>query len=195
MNERPKLSKIISINDFKDFYWLKEELVDFCRRENLVTTGGKIEITRRIEEFLLSGKRIGSFKKQKAKSTFDWTKEVLSLNTIITDSYKNSVNVRAFFIENIGEHFKFNVRFMNWMKISCGKTLKDAIEQWILIDSDRKTNKSPKVIAPQFEYNTYIRDFLKDNHTTREMAIKYWNVKKKLRGDNIYKRSDLDFNI
>jgi len=81
------------------------------------------------------------------------------------------------------------------MKISCGKTLKDAIEQWILIDSDRKTNKSPKVIAPQFEYNTYIRDFLKDNHTTREMAIKYWNVKKKLRGDNIYKRSDLDFNI
>ena len=195
MNDRPKLSKIISINDFKDFYWLKEELVDFCRRENLPTVGGKIEITRRIEEYLISGKRISSLKQEKAKSTFDWTKEVLSLNTIITDSYKNSENVRAFFIKYIGEHFKFNVRFMNWMKISCGKTLKDAIEQWTLIYSDRNTNKSPKIIAPQFEYNTYIRDFLKDNHTTREVAIKYWNVKKKLRGDNIYKRSDLDFNI
>jgi len=195
MNDRPKLSKIISINDFKDFYWLKEELVDFCRRENLPTVGGKIEITRRIEEYLISGKRISSLKQEKAKSTFDWTKEVLSLNTIITDSYKNSENVRAFFIKYIGEHFKFNVRFMNWMKISCGKTLKDAIEQWTLIYSDRNTNKSPKIIAPQFEYNTYIRDFLKDNHTTREIAIKYWNVKKKLRGDNIYKRSDLDFNI
>ena len=48
MDTRPILNKTISIKDLKEFYWLKEELVKFCRIEGLKTTGGKIEITKRI---------------------------------------------------------------------------------------------------------------------------------------------------
>ena len=35
MEERPKLNKEITPNDFKDFYWLKEELVSFAGKQEL----------------------------------------------------------------------------------------------------------------------------------------------------------------
>ena len=78
------------------------------------------------------------------------------------------------------------------MTSNVGKTLEDAILEWEKIKLGSKNNIEPKEIAPQFEYNRYIRDFLKDNpEENRSVAIKYWKVKKSLRGNNIYKKSDL----
>lgn len=64
------------------------------------------------------------------KSTFDWHSEKLTLETVITNSYKNTQNVRRFFKQHIGEHFAFNRPFMFYMKASVGKTLAHAIEEW-----------------------------------------------------------------
>jgi len=55
---RPKLDKEISINDFKDYYWLKEELVGFCRAIGINRSGGKIAIYNRIITFLENGEII-----------------------------------------------------------------------------------------------------------------------------------------
>lgn len=195
MNYRPKLNSEISIKDFKDFYWLKKELIDFCRSVNLDKRGGKIELANRIEKFLETGKR-ESFQLTAAKnSRFDWKSEKLTVETIITDNYQNTENVRGFFKIHIGEKFKFNVKFMNWIKSAQGRTLGDAIEQWILIANEIRTDKSPKRIAPQFEYNTYIRDFMKDNpDKTLPEAIKCWKIKKLKPGNKKYSKSDLKEN-
>ena len=90
MDNRPNLDRNISLADFNDFYWLKEELVDFCKRVGISTSGGKIEIADRIRHYILTGKtdRIDAAK-SKGKSKFDWSKEKLTLKTEITDSYKN----------------------------------------------------------------------------------------------------------
>ena len=56
MDTRPNLTKKISIKDFKDFYWLKSELINFCREIKISSGGGKIEITNRILEYLETGK-------------------------------------------------------------------------------------------------------------------------------------------
>ncbi len=78
------------------------------------------------------------------------------------------------------------------MKSAQGKTLGNAVEQRILTTNEMRTDKSPKQIAPQFEYNTYIRDFLKDNPTLdRNKAIECWKIKKNQRGNNVYCKSDL----
>lgn len=194
MEKRPKLDKEISIQDFKDFYWYKEELIEFCRAEKLEKRGGKIELANRIEKYLKTGER-GKFQKKAVKiiSRFDWNTEKLSTNTIISDSYKNTENVRTFFKEQIGDKFKFNVKFMNWMKTAQGKTLGNAVDKWLEITAQVRTDKSPKEIAPQFEYNTYIRDFLKDNPTrNRNQAIECWKIRKKMRGDNKYRKTDLE---
>ena len=43
MQERPTLNRQLDSTTFRDFYWLKEELVDFCRNNGLSTAGGKYE--------------------------------------------------------------------------------------------------------------------------------------------------------
>ncbi len=194
IEKRPNLSKEISIKDFKDFYWLKKELIEFCRNEGLKTSGGKIEIAQRIEHYLTTGLKELKQVKEKTKltSNFDWQNETLLRETIITDNYKNTKNVRLFFENQIGKKFKFNIKFMNWMKTNLGKTLEDAIREWKRINSENKKIRQASKIAPQFEYNSYLRDFLIDNpNVKREIGIKLWNIKKTLRGNNKYKKTDL----
>ena len=164
INKKPELNNKISLQDFKDFYWLKAELISFCKENNINRSGGKIEITNRIIYFIETGKNLGKTKinTQKPKSNFNWNLEKLSCETVITDNYKNTETVRQFFTAEIGKHFKFNVLFINWMKQNIGKTLKDAIEEWNRIYILKKDKNHKSEIGVQFEYNTYIRDFLAD---------------------------------
>jgi hypothetical protein len=193
--DRPELDKYISLQDFKDFYWLKEELVTFGRTIGIDTSGGKIDITERIAEYIQTGfvNKKANSKKQSRTSKFDWNSEALSLDTIITDSYKNTENVRKFFLENIGNHFSFNVLFMNWTKENIGASLKDAIEEWEKIYELKKDKNYKTNIAPQFEYNRYMRAFLADNpDKTNKDAMKYWKLKRAKRGTNEYEKTDFD---
>lgn len=183
-DQRPELNRSISAQDFRAFYWLKAELIDFCRSEGLSRQGGKIEIADRIERYLITGKKDdqNNARQKKPVSKFDWANAELTRETPITDNYKNSENVRRFFKREIGPHFKFNVKFMNWMKDNIGQTLGDAVNAWHTIGSEAKNRSQPKEIAPQFEYNTYIRDFLADNpDKTKNEAVICWNVKRKRR--------------
>jgi len=194
MDLRPPLNTHISPKDFREFYWLKKELMAFCKQEGLRTSGSKTEITERIIHFLETGKKETYVSTSKPSSTFDWQQEALSLETVITDNYKNTENVRNFFEQELGKGFKFNVKFMNWMKSHVGKTLQEATEAWKKIKMEDKTSKRPKEIAPQFEYNRYLRDFLADNpQLTREVGIELWKIKRSLRGDNVYRKEDLAY--
>ena len=73
---RPNLTKEISIKDFKDYYWLKEELQNFCRGNGISTSGSKIEISNRIETFLMTGE----IKKPIRKSKVNKNDRTSSLN-------------------------------------------------------------------------------------------------------------------
>lgn len=65
MIDRPKLDKNLDGKTFREFYYLKEELVDFCRRYGLPTSGGKLEITERIANFLDTGEVLTAKRVQK----------------------------------------------------------------------------------------------------------------------------------
>lgn len=192
---RPPLNKNISLDDFSNYYWLKEELVSLCKQLGINSSGGKIEISKRIEHFLATGfveEKISKRQLQK-HSNFNWNTEPLSLSTIITDNYKNTQNVRTFFTQHIGKHFSFNVSFMNWMKENTGKTLESAINEWNKIHNQRKDKSNQTEIAPQFEYNKYIRAFLADNpDKTIKEAISCWKRKRNKKGTNEYERGDLE---
>lgn len=47
--ERPVLDKNSDSKTFRDFYYLKEELVEFCRENGLPTSGGKSVIDKQFE--------------------------------------------------------------------------------------------------------------------------------------------------
>jgi hypothetical protein len=190
--DRPNLDKNISLKDFNEFYWLKRELIVFCRSVGISTSGGKIEIAERIRLYLSTGE-ITKTKKVKSTSTFNWNNEILTRETIITDNYKNGENVRSFFISEIGAHFTFNVIFMKWLKENIGKSLGDAIIEWIRIFDLKNDKNYVSEINPQFEYNRYMRAFLKDNpELSSKDAMKYWKLKRLKRGTNAYDRKDLN---
>lgn len=192
IEKRPDLNSAISPDDFQSFYWLKNELASFCRANGISASGCKIEIAARIEQFLATGKVIPATRNPVVTSNFDWKNTELHLNTKITDNYKNTENVRAFMTLHIGSHFKFNTVFMNWAKANAGKSLADAIDEWKRIYTLQKNKKHKSVIAPQFEFNRYIRDFMADNPgKTRAAAIFFWKLKRQQRGDNIYSATDL----
>lgn len=192
--ERPILDKNISVSDFNDFYWLKQELVDFCRSIGISTRGGKIEITESIRNYLTTGKGTkNDTQKSKRLSKYKWEKEILTRETIITDNYKNGKNVRSFFLREIGSHFAFNVIFMKWIKENEGKNLGDAIAAWNLIYNLKKDKNYVSEIGPQFQYNRYMRAFIKDNPTlSSKDAMKFWKLKRLQRGTNEYDRTDLE---
>lgn len=55
-----------------------------------------------------------------------------------------------------------------------------------------RLRKGKTTIDKQFEYNTYIRDFFKDNQgRSLDEAITCWKHKKSLQGHNRYEKSDL----
>lgn len=45
MNDRPILDKNLDSKTFREYYYLKEEFVNFCRENGLPVSSGKIEIT------------------------------------------------------------------------------------------------------------------------------------------------------
>lgn len=186
MSERPELSRDISAEVFRNYYYLKEELVKFCRKYDLQTTGSKQELTDRIAYFLETGKKkSASSKRIQAESIGEITE-----NTLIEANIVCSEKHRAFFKERIGKTFSFNVAFQKWLKSNAGKTYADAIQAYYAILEEKK--KSKTVIDKQFEYNTYIRDFFADNNgMSLENAIKCWKYKKSLKGHNRYEKTDL----
>jgi hypothetical protein len=191
-DKRPKLDKNIDLEDFKAFYWLKEELVAFCREIGINNSGGKIDIADKIAGYLRTGKieSKNTSKGEKIKKGIQKIPE--SINDVIPDNYTSSQLFREYFKSIIGQQFHFTAYMKKYINGHQGITFKEYADEW-QAEYERRKNKNykPKIMK-SCEYNQYIRDFFEDNpDKTRGEAIKYWKIKKSLRGDNVYNKSDL----
>ena len=52
------LTKDLNPDEFNDYYFLKEELKDFCRSEGLKVSGSKEDLEKRILHYLSTGKKL-----------------------------------------------------------------------------------------------------------------------------------------
>lgn len=175
---------IITKETIANYYFLKEELVAFCKKHSLPSVGSKAELTNRISLYLNTGRvEVVTKSKKKAKALGVLTKE-----TLIEENFVCTQSHRAFFEEEIGKSFKFNVAFQKWLKSNAGKTYNEAIQAYYqVINSEEERS-----IVPQFDYNTYIRDFFRDNKgSSLKEAIACWNYKKTLPFSHKYERADL----
>ncbi len=185
-SERPLLDRTLDSDTFQSFYWLKEELMHFCRENELPTSGAKQEITQRIARYLENGE----VQKPTAKSHTTNKIQKITEDMLIEENLRCSEVHRAFFKEQVGKSFSFNVAFQKWLKENSGKTYRDAVVAYGEILENKKKKKS--TIEKQFEYNTYIRDFFADNKgCSLEDAIRCWKYKKQKKGHNRYEKEDL----
>ena len=181
----PKLTRNLKPEEFKEYYFLKEELKDFCRSEGLKVGGSKEDLEKRVVHYLATGEEL---EERKVRQSSKETVTEISLDSKLGENFKCSEDKRAFFEKEIGNGFKFKVKFQKWLKANPEKTYRDAVAAYHEIqNSDEKTE-----IGKQFQYNRYIRDFFKNNDDkSLDDAIKCWKYKKSLKGHNKYEDSDL----
>lgn len=195
--KRPAIDTITTAAELRRWYWTKAELEAECRRRGLKIAGAKFTQLDRIAHFLETGeKRLPGDTPARTTSRFDWHSAPLSLSTEITDSYRNTQNVRRFFKSHVGTQFKFNTAFMAWMKANIGKTLADAVAEFQRLEADAKTSGAKSEIAHHNQFNQYTRDFLDDNPDMGMDDVRhFWALKRALPsedGRHRYHRSDLD---
>ncbi len=187
---RPNLTKEINVEEFQNYYWLKEELQAFCREEEMSAMGSKIELAERITHFLHTGEKLKPLRKKQTTRKKALSNEPLTLETVITENHRCSQHVRAFFTSIIPK-FHFSTYIQQFFKENVGKTYQDVVTAWYE-EMERKKDPSYKKskLAPQFEYNQFTRDYFADPQNigkSREDAISAWKTVKSLPGDNKYR--------
>jgi hypothetical protein len=71
-------------------------------------------------------------------NAFDWHSDRITRRTPITETYRNTQNVRRFFKAQCGDRFKFDRPFMAWLRAPRSKTMGDAADEWLRREAQRR---------------------------------------------------------
>lgn len=196
MADRPGMSEVSSSRELMTWYWLKEELVAYCELANLPANGSKQTILDRIAYALdHEGALLPSAPKPRPTSRFNWAREDLSPDTVITDSVTFGPNFRRYMKSRIGKKFTCHSDFMDWVLENTGKTLLDAEEEWQRLEDRKKDPEFRRSIARQNMMAQYVRDFLEAHPELGfNDAVRVWSWKKRRpmkQGRVLYEKSDI----
>jgi hypothetical protein len=197
--KRPTLDERPDPDIFVRFYYLKEELLDFCRANGLLTSGSKANLIDRVGRYL----RTGEAPDERARSErprIGGADAEPALDATLGEDFKCTQERRAFFESVVGPRFHFSVKLQRYMRSNPNATYADAIAEWRRLDcagtgagaeADAQADAVDS-IDPQFEYNRYIRAFFADNPGRRLTdAIACWRLRRELPGPRTYNRTDL----
>jgi len=176
--KRPPLTTSTSLADFRARYWLKSDLVGFCRKQRISPAGGKLDIAERIECFLQTGKVVRGRKVRRLIAArpmpVHFTRE-----TIVGKGWRCTTALRSFFEREIGPSFHFNAAMRDFIHGGVGKPLSRGIAVW---EKAQRKPKGSTTIGPQFEFNRHMRAYFRENpgrsHTD---AIAAWKKEKAMR--------------
>lgn len=176
--ERPALDKFLSASEFLAWYWLREELVQFCRAEGLPVCGGKRDLSTRIEAYL-SGRPLPRVANEPRKTASMPAR--FGLDTVIGHGWRCSQGLRDFFEGHCGKGFRFNEALRRFIAEGSGKTLAEAVEVYRKSMSHDLNGRGLE-IAEQFEYNRHTREYFRAHPgATREEAVAAWQEKRRRR--------------
>ncbi|MEN0063333.1 MAG: DUF6434 domain-containing protein [Myxococcota bacterium] len=187
---RPAPHTVTDRATLERWYWTKLELVEMARRLDLPRTGNKPEITERIGHFFDTGTVLRTARVRPPVDGFDWRTATLTPNTVISASYRNTQNVRAFFREHCGPRFRFSNEFMAWIRNHIGAPLKDAVDFWTDLDR-RKREGYREAPLPQNQFNAFTRALSKAAPGIRAEDIRrIWAIKRAGPGPHVYQPGD-----
>lgn len=109
--------------------------------------------------------------------------------TLLGTNFICSQTARQYFHNRLGKGFRFKASFQQWLRSHPDASYAQACEAYKAIMADGRGAR--KQIAPQFEYNAYIRDFFADNPgRVLSDAIKGWKKRKEHPGPWKYSPQD-----
>ncbi len=172
MSQRPALSRRLGEDEFRRWYWLKEELVAFCRSSGIPAGGAKPEITRRVAAHL-SGRPLVTTARVARTGSMPPSFEP---STLIGEGWRCSPALGAFFKQQCGRGFRFDAVMRDFIHTQAGRTLAEAVDCW------RNSRSATREIPTQLEYNRHMRDFFAQHpDASREQAIAAWWAKRSQR--------------
>lgn len=178
---------MIDRDTLKNQYWLKQELIGYCKKNGLSTAGSKNELMQRIETYLASGHKMKPAS-NKPSGQRD-SHQPITPDTLVIN-YRNDAATRVFFEKHIGPHFRFDAylrQFTNQDNITKNLTYSDLINGWLAEEARRNNPDHQSNIAKQFEYNQFIRDFFAhEKGKSQSHAITAWKVTKTFNGPKTY---------
>ena len=194
---RAELSKATRPEDFRDFYWLKQELQGFCRAQGLATSGGKREIAERIEHYLRTGQRLRAatrpaLETAAARRVNATPAAALAMTTRAPAGFRCTQEARQFFERHLGKRFRFTVPLQDFIKAHPGVSFRQIADEWQRQDALRRAGAWRPEIAPQFEYNQFTRDYHADPRNqgkTHRDCLEAWNRVRARRGEHKYRPS------
>jgi hypothetical protein len=188
---RPVLREHMSLSDFRNYYWMKDDLVAFARCLGVRADGYKPELVARIDSRLRglpdAEEPNGTIEAKASPAGCDSNKPLMRRTSVV--NYKSDERTRAFFEKEIGSHFHFTYHLNQYRLRNRGLTYGDLIDEWIADYEQRKKPGYKAPIASHGEYNRYIRDFFADsanNGSTLSDAVVSWKKAKRQRGDRSY---------
>ena len=150
--ERPPLSPSLDAAEFRRWYWLKQELVDFAKQEGLVTTGDKPTLAKRIALFL------NGAEPQAASTTMKTVRQTISTRlpepltsqTVLGPKQASSQQLRTFFTEAIGLRFSYDIHMRTFLASNATKTLGEAVAHWHATRNTAKPETLPQLELVRF---------------------------------------------
>ena len=189
---KPKLKVGMSLVDFRDYYWLKDELIELARQLGLPTHGYKPALSARIEQSLggepahPESKSKSKILKQSRDSDKPLTRETRVIN------FKSDAKTREFFKSQIGPEFHFTYH-VNQFRLANqgvpGLTYGQLVDEWIAERDRRRSSSYQAPLAEHGKYNHFIRDFFADTANKGKSlgdAAAAWNAIKNRRGEPRY---------
>lgn len=144
----PPLDQTLDAAEFARRYWLRSELVGFCRREGITASGSKDELTARVTAHL-SGQPLPM---PAAARRIGGMPTVLNADTVIGPGWRCTEALRRFLEAELGRRVRFDGALRRLVHEGAGLRLGDLIARWA--EAPLKAE-----IAPQFEYNRFVRAF------------------------------------
>ncbi len=184
--KRPLLTDALTAEEFLAWYWLKAEMVDFCRRNGVSPSGSKLEIQHRIVERLKrqADPSVGHAAAILAKPSRP-TRSVapmpleFNLDMTIGRGWRCGPALGAFLRKEFGTGFRFNAAVREFIHQGEGRRLGDVI---FCYRESVKPDAEKREIPAQLEYNRHFRAYFQQNPgATRAEAIEAWWAKRNSR--------------
>lgn len=194
MSTRPPFAQIKSYQEFSQYYWYREELIEICRSLGIPSSGIKTELNRTIEAYF-NGETIKE--KHKIKSTKPTVTKISLSTKLIESGFTFGPRFRQFFAEQTGiQNFKYNADMVATVKKvkednDTDFTLGDLLE----IYYGRKTYATYDKSALQ--WNRFVKDFCADPRTANipdklKTAALLWSKVRKSTLPKVYDTRLLD---
>jgi SAP domain-containing new25/Domain of unknown function (DUF6434) len=150
--ERPPLSPSLDATEFRRWYWLKQELVDFAKQEGLSASGDKPNLANRIALFLggVNPQVAGASTKVVRQTVSKRLSEPLTLETALGPKQASSQQLREFFVEAIGPRFSYDIHMRTFLASNETKTLGEAVAHWHATRNTAKPETLPQLELVRF---------------------------------------------